>query len=182
MLHSVQAKTAVMTTAPPNNAKKPGVSPLNIKTQRGLSKGSIPLIREQARAEQWLASMPYSIYGMPSWNMPSIRMIDTVVGLVGVGEKKTKGMPIIAVKRCPNSIPLDLDRSSARPVVTNMDAKNTPANKARRLPSMLPPEISSTKNKIIPSEVAATAIMSPLRNFCLKIRDDRMMMKIGAEY
>jgi hypothetical protein len=133
LLHSVQAKTAVMTTAPPNNAKKPGVSPLNIKTQRGLSKGSIPLIREQARAEQWRAAMPYSIYGMPSWNMPSIRMIDTVVGLVGVGAKKTKGMPIIAVKRCPNSIPLDLDWSSARPVVTNMDAKNTPANKARQV-------------------------------------------------
>ena len=55
--------------------------------------------------------------------MPSARIIVTVVGLTGVGEKKIKGTPIIAVNTCPNSIPLDLDWSSARPVVMNIDAK-----------------------------------------------------------
>lgn len=114
--------------------------------------------------------------------MPSARIIITVVGLTGVGEKKIKGTPIIAVNTCPNSIPLDLDWSSARPVVMNIDAKNIPASTANRFPAIFPPDRSSKKNKAMPKEVAATASMSPFRNFCLKMRAERMMMKIGAEY
>lgn len=61
LLQTVQEKTAVRTTAPPAKAKSPGSSPVNKKTQVGLSKGSMPLMREHARAEQWRAAIPYSM-------------------------------------------------------------------------------------------------------------------------
>lgn len=95
---------------------------------------------------------------------------------------KAKGTPITAVITCPSRIPLDLDRSSARPVVTNIAPKKTPASMANMLPAIYPPESSSKKNKEMPPNVKRTVRISALRNFCLNIREEKIMIKIGAEY
>jgi len=55
------------------------------------------LIREHANGEHLRIARPYKIYGIPSWKIPIARMTIAIEGVTGVGEKKTNGIPTIAV-------------------------------------------------------------------------------------
>ena len=93
-----------------------------------------------------------------------------------------KGIPIIAVNKCPSRIPLILDFSSALLVVINIEAKNNPAIIATIFPNKFPEERRSKKSMEIPKVVTRTATTSPKRNFWWKIKADNTRMNIGAVY